>query len=141
MEISKGNKLIAEFMGGIIVDIYKGQNLLFQIPPDYSMYQLGDEIYDGSDQQFELDELAYHSSWDWIIPVFIKCKDLLKSSIKNHRDELIELFQKNTSIENNPLMKLHHVLEFDIYHGDWKISNVYTWCVEFIKWYNENKTI
>lgn len=52
-EINEGNKLIAEFMGGKLIDIY------------YDIPNLPLAVYNK-------DCLSYYSSWDWLMPVCIK---------------------------------------------------------------------
>jgi len=61
------NKLIAEFMGGQYVDEH-----LIEFENFYSIKDIGDEFeYTNC---FDSDnELKYHSSWDWLMPVVKKC--------------------------------------------------------------------
>lgn len=63
-------------------------------------------------------DMKYHSSWDWLIPVVGKIRDV--ATFKD--DRCIELF---TTISKYLLMI--------------QIKDVYKYCVEFIKWYNDNK--
>lgn len=50
-ELEEGNKLISDFMG--------------EYTADHDEWVYGDKKL--------VPELLYHSSWDWIIPVFKKC--------------------------------------------------------------------
>lgn len=64
---TEGNKLIAEFMGASFKSYKKGQktitNLYFDNPPSYN--GISDE------------NLKYHSSWDWLMPVVEKIEHTL----------------------------------------------------------------
>ena len=77
-------------------------------------------VHDG---YYAEDELEYHTSWDWLMPVVGKCDSLSfykrgESDIKwgeiFNDEEVIRAFQAN---------------EIDV---------VYNSVIEFIKWYNEN---
>jgi len=63
------NRLIAEFMG--VKPTILGDEIT------YEMYGIIDCIKDGLDEQhfFLEEELMFHDSWDWLIPVIIKCKE------------------------------------------------------------------
>ena len=104
--IIEGNKLIAEFMRVAIV------GPMYWIPKheeirrtSASSYYLNEHYYD--------DELKYHSSWDWLMPVVSKCYESgnLGSGFR-------------TAIEES----LMGIIDID-----------QTWfdVVEFIKWYNK----
>ena len=86
------NKLIAEFM-------QKGSKSL--------------GIYDFDGCHYRLDELKFHSSWDWLIPVVSKC---YKTGDDTHQwDDLMDgMFTCDINI-------------------------VYAQVVEFINQYNKNK--
>ena len=57
----KNNKIIAEFMG-MTIDNNDKSMMIFKTP------QGNDIIY--------IDELKYHSSWDWLMPVIEKIKEI-----------------------------------------------------------------
>ncbi len=57
MEIEENNKLIAKFMGCTHP---------FNDLTDATLYSV-------SYGTFEADELKYHTSWDWLMPVIEKC--------------------------------------------------------------------
>ena len=61
------NKLIAEFMG--VKPTILGDEIT------YEMYGAIDCIEDGLDEQhfFLEEELMFHTSWDWLMPVVQKC--------------------------------------------------------------------
>lgn len=77
----KENKLIAEFMG---LQFSKGE---YYRP----LYNSGDWIPEN--------ELQYHTSWDWLMPVVQKIKrtDLSREMVMQGMDELIDGF--DTDIE------------------------------------------
>ena len=65
----KDNKLIAEFMG--VKPLHMGGSV------EYEIYGILDFIEDGIDKKhfFLEEELEFHSSWDWLMPVVDKCFD------------------------------------------------------------------
>ena len=62
------NELIAEFMG--VKPLHMGGSV------EYEIYGILDFIEDGIDEQhfFLEEELKFHSSWDWLMPVISKCR-------------------------------------------------------------------
>lgn len=90
------NKLIAEFMGC---------TNSFNDITDATLYK----IEQGT---FEMGELKYHTSWDWLMPVVIEC---------------FEIFGDSNTIN---YMKLNDALL------TCNINEVYKVVVEFIKEYN-----
>ena len=100
------NKLIAEFMG--VKPLVLGGSI------EYEMYGVLDCIEDGVNEKhyFIDDEMRFHESWDWLIPVVNKIE------IEN---------------EGVPLQ----LLDCSLYS---EIDEVYQAVVEFIKTYN-NDTI
>jgi len=71
-------------------------------------------------------DLAYHSDWNWLMEVVEKIENLgSKSAIVNHLGKHIFTVSLNDNIISED--------------GNTKIEAVYNACVEFIKWYNENK--
>ena len=55
------NKLIAEFMGNPTI---------FNPIHDATLYQVKEQ----SNMTYHIDELEYHTSWDWLMPVVQKCR-------------------------------------------------------------------
>ena len=105
------NKLIAEFMDMQLTDIgwYDSEGVL-------SLGYTGDNTFD---------DLLFHTSWDWLMPVVGKIESL-------GYDVII----------NGEWCNIHSVeLEDDICDISikGKINAVYIAVVEFIKWFNENK--
>ena len=99
------NKLIAEFMG--VKPTILGDEIT------YEMYGIIDCIKDGLDEQhfFLEEELIFHDSWDWLMPVVNK----------------IEM-----ECEGVPLQ----LLDCSLYS---EIGEVYQAVVEFIKTYNDER--
>lgn len=106
-EIIEGNKLIAEFMGYID----NGDPDGFLIDPNTN--------YD-----VNVDELKFHSSWDWLMPVVEKIQ-----SLRNDKDidelDRIHITALEVSFKNLPK------------NGYTKIEDMWQAVIEFIKWYNE----
>ena len=70
------NELIAEFMG--VKPLHMGGSV------EYEIYGILDFIEDGIDEQhfFLEEELKFHSSWDWLMPVISKCR--IESNSEDH---------------------------------------------------------
>lgn len=64
---------------------------------------------------------TYHKDWNWLMKVVEKIESL-EDNLKNETKEDFKQFQK--------------ILSLPVYT---KIEVVYNSCVNFIKWYNENK--
>lgn len=125
MNTPEGNKLIAKFMGfhEIMLD-------------EESKYDIGD-IYEilGIDitamGTIEEDQLEFHTSWEWLMPVVEKIQ---KMGYSVHMNEV------STNINNNTggtKLRLYFRCGYNSSHGDMK-KRTYKAVVEFIKWYNEN---
>lgn len=70
MEYENGNKLIAEFMGATM-----NQDSYYQPSPEPYTEGLKFDNVDsptGSRNWVDLNDLKYHTSWDWLIPVVEK---------------------------------------------------------------------
>ena len=124
-DIIKSNKLIAEFMGGMsheketsFIRGYIGLDEFNFQEKDYP-----ETPHDGSCWKFY--ELKYHSSWNWLMPVVEKIEKLgyrvtiqgLNCWIDTHKGAIFGTDKKNS-----------------------KRNSVYIAVVEFIKWYNQNKS-
>jgi uncharacterized protein YyaL (SSP411 family) len=98
----KDNKLIAEFMG--LKDGAKYFSPTLEVAESVG---LGMHIYP--------DEMRYHISWDWLMPV-------------------VEKIMWDNDIEDNECTNIEEAL------CDAKIDRVYEAVVEFIKTYNDGTT-
>ena len=96
----KNNKLIAEFMGWDVKS-------LTTIPPNLHLSNL--ELDNG-----EVMQLKFHTSWDWLMPVVVKCFDVFGNT------------------DNIDYCKLNDALL------TCNIEELYSVVVEFIKEYNKN---
>ena len=72
----KENKLIAEFMGGIPSSVPNLINLPQTIGESSIFCVRGsEELPIGTYKVKRINELEYHSSWDWLMPVVSKCRE------------------------------------------------------------------
>lgn len=116
-EIIEGNKLIAEFMG------YKLITPEMRKEPETWTHSYWQKDYpQRQDVLCEEKYLNYNASWDWIIPICIKCREIAKE----YEDYSIE-----ASTYNN--IKFH-LLTLNL-------ENVWYKVIEFIKVYNQNKKV
>jgi len=125
-EINKGNKLIAEFMGTnkqpdrIDSDVY-----------EYELYGILECINDGENEQhfFTPDQMLFHTSWNWLMPVVQKIDQTGASVI------IGRMFCEIKYI--NPLNQNQ---TFDVRIASGVKRNAIVGAVtEFINWYNERK--
>jgi len=109
----KDNKLIAEFAGRVhasTIDLHESS------PPE------GTWIVE--------EDLKYHSSWEWLMPVGKKCADAINDILKSDKyDENIDIRRKLLAFGDN----------ISIAAGEFDLEKLYKIIVEFIKWYNKNK--
>lgn len=107
--IQEGNKLIAEFMGGILWRVSRNDNI--------DRIKMTHTAFPDKMLTCKISELRYHSSWDWLMPVVQKIKE-----VYNTLDLEIALFK-----ENEPLFNMTIFAD---------IQTVWKFCVQFIQWYN-----
>ena len=109
----KDNKLIAEFMG--IPNYKQGRYLMFE--------------YADNNHRTEQD-LAYHISWDWLMPVVekIECTTIDNNdNSDNFFNVMIEVFECNINGGNICICE----------NGNTKLEATYKAVVEFIKQLNK----
>lgn len=116
METTKGNKLIATFMG---------------VKP-MTEFEIEATEYEFPGQQNYIDGLpAYDLNWDQLMPVVDKIESFGKPSIlPNH------LFR--VDIDGHLCVIVDEGEGFIEHHRDSKINSVWYAIVEFIEWYNKN---
>ncbi len=108
-EIIEGNKLIAEFMGG---EFNERQSFVYFKLPVNKAYSV-------------LDDLKYHSSWDWLMPVVEKIEKG-NFGVKQCR-KVVEIYIDDT--KENIIHSKHRN----------RIESLWYAIIEFINWYNKNK--
>jgi hypothetical protein len=148
--IAEGNRLIAEFMGW-------GGDGYYTTPFDNAGLCNGEPTH-----ICNTENLKFHSSWDWLMPVVEKIEELgsyyvmssksysrveftrynVKIMFSPNQKYLLHLEFKNYTIDDDewkhPMFKHHIIKQFDFKkHG--RLLAVFTAIVEFIKWYNQNK--
>ena len=107
----KDNKLIAEFMGGIKSSVPNLINLPQTIGQSSILCVKGSEGLPSSTYKVErINELQYHSSWDWLMPVIIKMADIredthykIYKTIDEAYEEVVE-FIKLYNMKDNKLI-------------------------------------
>lgn len=104
METVEGNKLIAEFMG---------------------WQHHADEDFD----EYEMNNLTYHKSWSWLMPVVEKIQKWYDESGDLYYEMRLEVIEKN---EQDPLT----IIEMRITES---IKEVWAAVIQFITWYNTTK--
>ena len=111
----KDNKLIAEFME---LDIIPLEQFVLGVQSTIARIKIGRKDYIcPMTEGYLLEHLQYHTSWDWLMPVIIKCKESIDycsddNALKYH------------NIEDEMLSQL-------------SIEDTYNAVVEFIKEYNK----
>jgi len=100
------NKLIAEFMGNPTI---------FNTIHDATLYQVKEQ----GNMTYHIDELQYHLSWDWLMPVIQKC--------------LIGQTEVSRGLTNTNVSRILDGLCYQ------DMSRTYKAVVEFIKEYNDGK--
>jgi len=77
----KNNKLIAEFMGAVGSPMYN--------PTEWDIYITGCLNVDSDNEEakhfYTPNEMKYHTSWDWMIPVIDKIKTLGYTFERNYQ--------------------------------------------------------
>ena len=128
MKTEENNKLIAEFMG------ITG----FAHPSTKGSGDMTFKTFMNPNSIKPLNELKFHSSWDWLMPVVEKIQE--------------ETFDNSFKIGNGWVAVKHYYSEslysekeqgsyeryYDIKKDVSTLDNAYKAVVEFIKWYNEN---
>jgi hypothetical protein len=126
-EIIKKNILIAEFMGGEPVNKVKDNPIAYSFPFEFGHQESWDEggfLGSGKSSCWNIEDLQYHLSWDWLMPVITKIESLgfyisiTKSNITCCKDTAIK-----------PI--------FSIYNYNDKHETTHLAVIEFINWYNK----
>jgi hypothetical protein len=117
----ENNKLIAEFMGELVVP----SQGIYLIPNTMNLIH-NDEL---THLQFVVNDLKYHKSWDWLMPV------VEKINVMDSYRFTVTIMSSDTQIYDNENCEdaVNITCEFNC---DETIKSVYKAVVEFIKWYN-----
>jgi hypothetical protein len=117
MNTQENNQLIAEFMNLDMYPPHDDYPLLYDYSP-----------VDQDPQWYAIEELQYHTSWDWLMPVVEKIESIGYEVITS---------ESRCKIKHNTDHSIQEVVSIDILGT--KIEATHQAVVEFIKWYNENK--
>lgn len=135
--ILEGNVLIAEFMGGKEVDWFAERVVL--IPHEHQAHLglpqiISMQNYHTWAKSYIVDmEVKYHSDWNWIMPVYLKAKEVIKSRQmrgRNNSGNLSRIIVHTGSNAVKDAGKL--ILEGKCLEASEKL-------VEAIKWHNKHK--
>lgn len=110
-EIFEGNRVIAEFLG-FVEKAYT---------PD------SEKMWCDNRHGLPVGELAFHSSWEWLMPVVEKIEALN-----------IQPTKKVVTIKGNYCVVNGGVMGHPSFTGISKIEATWKSVIDFIKWYNEN---
>ena len=116
------NELIAEFMG-----MWTRRIQLRENEDEQNVWVHGDHK-DFSSGYWEVDELQYHTSWDWLMLVVEKCNEIQWAKEKEFPD-----YKNIDDATGWRAWSYHHV------GLSTNIEQVYKNVVRFIKWYNQQE--
>jgi len=113
------NKLIAEFMGyPPMTDAVDDRTIAYDVGG--SVMNINNTHNENDDNVFHPDDMKFHISWDWLMPVVLKCK------------ESVDYCSDDNALE-------YHNIEDEML-SQLSIEDTYQAVVKFIKIYN-NDTI
>jgi len=114
--IIENNKLIAEFMG-------------------FDKDTYGKWFLNGQFKGYSEKEFSFHTGWNWLMPVVEKIDSLneFAFAIDSHPD-----YGTWVGIHKAEPKGITNLVIPEVIHKN-KIEAVYNACVEFIKWYNQQK--
>lgn len=122
-DIIKGNKIIAEFMGGIVVEK----------TPIYEVYDMGKNRF--QNQTFwNAKSLKYHKSMDWLIPVIEEIEHTFVIGTKNGSQYKVCIDGYQCEIYfNNTILFMENKAP--------KVLSTWSCIVQFIEYYNSFKKL
>lgn len=130
-EIIEGNKLIAEFMEYKHSDIlYDEENEEYFFDTDHLVCVEDIEVWESSVDDWTStlspEQMLFHSSWDWLMPVVEKIeKNFWVTTTTRRGYSAVSIHQPQRAYE-----KIARV------DSENKLEATWTAIVEFIKWYN-----
>ena len=113
----ENNKIIAEFMGykkSIANTWFKGNKIV------------------------QTTSFKYNSDWNWLMEVVEKIEDFFEINGKELEFQIVSYEDEVKVIAKHSDKEWETIVEISA-DGSGKKENIYNACVEFIKWYNENK--
>ena len=126
MNTQENNKLITEFMGWKIALGTKDEYSTTHAITKYIDTPLFSHNYNDKELSVEtehrLDKMLFDSSWDWLMPVVVKCFNVYDDA-----------YNTNVFNSDNQQFNLNDALLLT------NIDALYNAVIEFIKWYNKNK--
>lgn len=129
MNNTKNNILIAKFMGAYESDFDEfGIGWCFPKKEPYMPRQAP-----------SLNELKFHSSWDWLMPVIDKIENGLEDCLGYVAIEKYNIESYSPGSLKRRLVFFHYKENGKRFIGQEKLNAVYRSVIEFIKWYNNNK--
>lgn len=126
MNTLEGNKLIAEFMGIPKCDRCIG---------DCGQYKFGNSIY------YRVDELFYHTSWDWLMPVVEKIGNIHYGwmELENEfQDTAFPFTFGMRDAEGNYMFRFN---ASQLHTAPTLIEATWSAVIDFITWYNTTKKV
>ena len=139
-QIIEGNKLIAEFMGGERHWL-NGMKEPFTDDTIWGYYDVGVNItstYSGRPIAL-VNDLKYHTSWDWLMPVVEKIESLgymtiigANAAFGGHYMNIMTGIKLPNDTFENPTKFMGS--------EDTKIATIYSAILQFIKWYTTTQT-
>ena len=109
----ENNRIIAEFMG-VIPRLESPDVYTYADTPYFSIREDNPEkVMEGI-----VGYVKYHKSWDWLIPVIKKIREIINTELSIDEFDL----NRNLAQRLNPY--------------DYSIESIHKGVVEFIKWYN-----
>lgn len=101
-ETIDGNRLIAEFMGW-------QSNKYPHLPKKVH------QVLDGQEIGVRVENLEYHSSWDWLMPVVKRINETAPHFTKESKSIVENIYREVNAVE---------------------IQLAFSWVLEYIQWYN-----
>ena len=117
---TENNKIIAEFLGATLT---KDLQIM------YPVYE-GDSSY--------VKDLKYHLDWNWLMEVVEKITSILMLD-DNFKYNYLYIGYDFEDKEHYVNLYVSEDIQLNGSSKNSKIQAVYNACLEFIKWYNENK--
>lgn len=82
-----------------------------------------------------INDVKFHSSWDWIMPVYEKCKDILDVYLSEERNRILSGTSKKE--EWNFMCDIRERMSWIITHFD--KEHLYDHICDFLKWRQQFK--